>query len=443
MFGQGMTHDAPDVIVIGGGVAGLAAATFLARRGKRVRLFEQSDALGGRARTKQQDGFHLNLGPHALYRGGRGVAILRELGVEVSGREPSTSGGFGIRGGRAHALPTGAASLLTTSLFGLRAKIEAGRLLASLPKKDCTAIIGTSVRDWIEREISTSEVKEFLLALVRLATYSNAPEVVSAGAAFEQLKLAITQNVLYLDGGWQTIVDGLERAAKLAGVLLETATKIVRVERDSTGAVRGVRSSDGRSFTCSNVIIAASPSAVLEVVERGDETVLSKWSKDVIPVRAASLDLALSRLPNPKATFALGMDRPLYLSVHSAVAKLAPEGSALIHVAKYLSPTDADAPETAERELESLMDLMQPGWRALIVHRRFMPHLIVSNDLARASCRGTQGRPGPPVDGVPGLFVAGDWVGNEGLLVDASLSSARRAAEMVEARAAAGTTAAV
>jgi phytoene dehydrogenase-like protein len=63
-------------------VAGLAAAALIARSGKTVRLFEQSHALGGRAQTKQQDGLYLNIGPHALYRGGRGIEVLRELGAE-------------------------------------------------------------------------------------------------------------------------------------------------------------------------------------------------------------------------------------------------------------------------------------------------------------------------------------------------------------------------
>ena len=106
-----------DVIVIGGGVAGLAVATFLAGQGKSVRLLEQSHALGGRARTKQQDGFYLNIGPHALYRGGRGIEVLGELGVKVQGRVPSVSGGFAVKGGTRHTFPAGILSLLTTSLF--------------------------------------------------------------------------------------------------------------------------------------------------------------------------------------------------------------------------------------------------------------------------------------------------------------------------------------
>src|SRR5215211_1645408 len=130
-----------DTIIIGGGVAGLAAATFIARSGKSVRLFEQSHASGGRARTKQQNGFYLNIGPHALYRGGRGIEILRELGVEVRGRVPSVSGASAVKGGVKHTFPAGLVSLLTTSLFGLSAKLEAARLLGSIAKLDGNAVM--------------------------------------------------------------------------------------------------------------------------------------------------------------------------------------------------------------------------------------------------------------------------------------------------------------
>ena len=125
-----------DVVVIGGGVAGLAAAAFIARDGKRVLLFEQSHSLGGRAQTKQQDGFYLNLGPHALYRGGRGIEVLRELGIEPRGKVPSVSGAFAVKNGVKHTFPAGAISLFTTSLFGLSAKLEAARFLASLGRID-------------------------------------------------------------------------------------------------------------------------------------------------------------------------------------------------------------------------------------------------------------------------------------------------------------------
>jgi len=74
---------------------------------------------------------------------------------------------------------------------------------------------------------------------------------------------------------------------------------------------------------------------------------------------------------------------------------------------------------------------MQPGWREVVVERRFLPSLVVSHMLVTAAAGGTAGRPGPAVPGIRNLYVAGDWVGPEGMLADASLASAKRAAELI------------
>ncbi|MFY9554908.1 MAG: FAD-dependent oxidoreductase [Blastocatellia bacterium] len=422
-----------EVIVIGGGVAGLAAATFLARSGHPVRLFEQSHAPGGRAQTKQQDGFYLNIGPHALYRGGAGIEVLRELGIEPRGRVPSVSGAFAVKDGVKHTFPAGAVSLLTTSLFGLSAKLEAARLLATISKVDGNRLMDVSVREWLDHTITHAEVKDFVLAAFRVATYTNAPELMSAGTAIEQLKKAQDKSVLYLDGGWQTLVDGLLDAAQRAGVVIETAAKAEAVRRDATGAVEGVILGDGRTLGASIIVIASAPSVAAALVENGEHTSLARWANEAVPVRAACLDVALNRLPIPKATFALGIDRPLYLSVHSAAAKLAPEGGALIHVAMYLPPEYRGSSQSTERELEGLLDLVQPGWRDALAYRRFLPDMVVMNAMPQARLDGTHGRPEPQVSDVRGLFVIGDWVGKEGLLVDASLASARQAATAITA----------
>jgi len=420
-----------EIIVIGGGVAGLAAASFISRAGKSVTLFEQSHALGGRAQTKQQDGYFLNLGPHALYRGGRAIEVLRELGVEPKGKVPSVSGAFAIKDGVKHTFPAGAVSLLTTSLFGLSAKLEAGRLLATIGKIETGPLMNISVREWLDRNVSYREVQDFILAAFRVATYTNAPDLMSAGTAIEQLKKAQDKSVLYLDEGWQTLVNGLREVALNSGVAIETEARVEAVTRDASGTVNGVRLADGRAMRASSVVIAASPSVAASLVRDAERTSLARWADETIPVRAACFDVALSRLPAPRATFALGIDRPLYLSVHSATAKLAPEGGALIQVAKYLEPNHRDSAQTVEHELEGLLDLIQPGWRDVIVHRRFLPDMIVMNALPLASLGGTQGRPGPEVPGAPGLFVAGDWVGGQGLLVDAALASAKAAANKI------------
>jgi phytoene dehydrogenase-like protein len=61
----------PDVIVVGGGIAGLAAATTAARHGSKVVLVD-AHHLGGRAQSDHRRGFTFNRGPHALYDRGAG-----------------------------------------------------------------------------------------------------------------------------------------------------------------------------------------------------------------------------------------------------------------------------------------------------------------------------------------------------------------------------------
>ena len=53
-----------------------------------------------------------------------------------------------------------------------------------------------------------------------------------------------------------------------------------------------------------------------------------RWAAAAMPVKAACLDLALSRCRSRARTFALGIDRPLYFSVHSAVAEARAPGAA-------------------------------------------------------------------------------------------------------------------
>ena len=54
--------DTPDVLVIGAGLAGLACARHLHRRGRSVQVLEASDRVGGRVRTERVDGFRLDRG---------------------------------------------------------------------------------------------------------------------------------------------------------------------------------------------------------------------------------------------------------------------------------------------------------------------------------------------------------------------------------------------
>ena len=73
-----------DVIVIGGGAAGLSAAGLLAKEGKKVLLLEKSNYFGGRASAVDDEGFRVSLGGHLMEDPGSGIVrIAREIGHSI------------------------------------------------------------------------------------------------------------------------------------------------------------------------------------------------------------------------------------------------------------------------------------------------------------------------------------------------------------------------
>jgi len=234
---------------------------------------------------------------------------------------------------------------------------------------------------------------------------------------------------MYLDGGWQTLVDGLLTAAKNAKTMIVMGKKATRVERTDSGWL--VMLSDKTQVSAKVVAIAAGPKDAYSLFHDDERPeVLSKAVKEAKAVRIACLDVALSSLPDKDALFALGVDRPLYFSVHSAYAKLAPEnGGALIHLAKYLGTSVEPKPREDQQELEELLDLLQPGWREVLVKKRPLPDMVVSNALVTAAAGGLAGRPDAKI--ADNLYIVGDWVGKEGLLSNASFGSAKRAVQLI------------
>jgi len=401
-------------------VSGLVAATSIAKSGRPVVLLEKASTLGGRAATREKHGFLFNLGPHALYREGEFLRTLRSFGIEPRGAVPGGNGGFAIYGGQLHTLPTGFLSLITTDLLPLSAKFEFAKLLSRIGSIDASKVRHDTLAQWLSANIRHETVREVIATLVRVTTFTNAPERQSAGAAIEQLQLGARGNVLYLDGGWQTVVDALRRAATAAGVRIRTAAPAVAIERQGLTAT-AVRLADGSSLPSSAVIATGAPAEV-------DALLGSSFATALPPsVRHATLDIGLRALPNPRRLVAFGVDRPLYFSVHSAVATLAPAGGAVLHVSKYLRVDEVAGRET-ERELEALVDQLQPGWRDVVDSRQFLPNLTVTHTMLTAAGGGTAGRPTPRLAGFDNVFIAGDWVGARGQLSDAAAASAVDAA---------------
>jgi phytoene dehydrogenase-like protein len=411
------------IVVVGGGITGLAAAALCARRGHRVTLFERATGFGGRAGTSVAHGFSLNFGAHALYLGGAGAKVLRELGVIWSGRSPSSTSFIGLHRGTEHLLPTGLTSLVATGMLSFSAKIEAAQWFGRLSRIDVAPLARVPLDEWLGRCVADGALRDLLRALVRLSTFHNDSARMSTGAALTQLRVA-SAGVIYVDGGWRTLVDGVAFAAERAGVHLSTRSEVVAVETDAA-RVTGVRMHDGSQVLADKVILATPPATARQLVTR-DQEQREPW-EPIDEVRVATLDVALARLPRPSPLFILGVDAPLYFSVHSSWGRLAPPGGALVHCMKYLAPNDHDE-AAAEAELEALLDRAQPGWRREVVIRRFLPRMIVTHAAVLAKRGGLAGRPAGAWPDVSGLLLAGDWIGPSGMLLDACLTSARTAA---------------
>ena len=401
-----MTTDA-DVIVVGAGLAGLTAAAAARQAGRRV-LVVEAHLPGGRARTVEREGFTLNMGAHALYRNGAGTKVLAALGITPEGAAPPLAHYRALAGGTLHVLPTGPASLLRTGVVGARSKAQLVGLLGRLPRLRVEALARTTVAEWLQGCHLRPDAESVVRALLRLSTYSDDVETFSAGAALGQLQLATNGGVLYLHRGWSQLSDGLSRSLTVrAGVDVQGL--------DHRGDRVEVRTSGGTLVAPRVVVATGGPAAVRRILPTEPD-----WGELGPPVTAACLDLGLSREPDPG--YVLSLDDPVYATMQSPPAHQTLGHGAVMATIRYGARN-----ATADRsQLEGLAQVAGVDDRNVVV-RRFLAHMTVCGALPVASAGGLAGRPDIEDTGVPGITMAGDWVGPVGLLADASLASGYRA----------------
>ncbi len=383
-----------DVHVIGGGLGGLVAAALVADAGHGVTVHDARARLGGRATTDERDGFCFNQGPHALYVGGHAERVLGRLGIVPTGAPPSGRRAALVRGGRAHRAPLGPVGLARTSLLGLGDKAALGRILIRLPGTATEPLAGSTVTEWVASLTTRQRVAEVLHALVRLATYADAPDTLSAEVAASQLQLIVAGGVRYLDGGWERLVRQL---AERRGITLDTGARHDEL-----------------------------PDAPVVIVAVGGPDTTARLTghryPPGVPAEVSVLDLGLSK--PPARSFLLGVDEPRYLSEHSVAEGLAPPGRATVSVAAYLGAGDPVAPDA----LEAFAGHAGIDAGDVVVQRR-LHRLTAVTAIATAAQGGSAGRADVTVPGHQGVFAVGDWVGRRGHLADAVLASAEEAAE--------------
>ena len=400
-----------DIVVVGAGIAGLVAAITAMEGGARVSLVD-AHAPGGRARTTERDGYWYNVGPHALYLRGHLLPFLAARGMEPKGGLPGSNNVRLIRDGRLWSLSANPMDLARTKLLSPRSRVRLLTLMARMGKLDTAQWVGTPWAEWLGNE--RDDVAGLVQMFVRTGSYVNAPERFDAGAALDQFKLA-RAGVRYIDRGWQTMVDAMLATFRAGGGQLMPPSTALNVEATKTGAT--VVTGDSAVMARAVILAGIAPEAVMRLTGAS----IGGLEHTGRAVGASVLDIALAR---EHAGLVFGIDEPLYLSPHAPTAKLAPSGAGLVSVLRY-TPDDEVVPMAPEAVRARLDDLAtQAGIHSGdIVHTRYLNRLVVTNGFPAAAAGGLAGRPRADELKLPGVYIAGDWVGPRFQLADAASAS--------------------
>lgn len=283
------------VVIIGGGISGLAAALALQKRNVPFLVLEAGARFGGVIRTETASGFLLEAGPDSmLAQKPEGVALCRELGLgeRLVPTNPDQRAVFVLHRGKLHPLPEGmmlavptkVRPFLASTLFSWPGKLRMG-LDVVIPGRNGHA--DESIASFLRRRFgqeAVDRIGEPLLAGIHagdperlsiLATFPRFRELERAhGSLVRGLWAAGPKKpapgakppaAFYsLRGGLVELVDAL--VARLAAGALRTHAVVRGIE--PTGDGYGVQLEGGESVSARRVIVAAPGPRIAPALER-------------------------------------------------------------------------------------------------------------------------------------------------------------------------------
>jgi oxygen-dependent protoporphyrinogen oxidase len=274
------------VVVIGGGISGLAAAHALARDGIEVTLFESASVVGGKLRVSEVAGVAVDEGAEMfLRRVPEALDLVTAVGRADELVTPATTAAQVWARGELRAMPTGTVMGLPGDPSALRglltddevARVEQDAELPGAPPGDDIA-----VGQWVSQRVGPAVTERIVDPLLG-GVYAGRADELSLAATIPQLPrderslLAAVRRVLPAErpaeavfasvtGGLGSVPATVANAVTAAGGRIVTGRTVRRIERTPNGfrVVHGATTDEQAVDTdCVIVAVPATPSARL------------------------------------------------------------------------------------------------------------------------------------------------------------------------------------
>jgi phytoene dehydrogenase-like protein len=420
----------PEVIVVGGGLAGLVAARHLAAGGADVTVLERRDAVGGRVRSERVDGFTLDRGFQVLFTGY--PAVQRELDLDALDLRPFTQGATVANGDRQSEVtdplrdPRGIPGTLFSDaltlgdawrLFRLRRELVSGEPEALLTAAD------TTIREYLaKRGFSDRFVERFVAPFYGGITLDRSLSTSSALFRYT-FRMLTTGETAVPASGMGAVPAQLATAARDAGAEMRTGVDVTAVaaHAEDGGEAEVTVEAGGETRDADAAVVATDPATARDLTGVSG---IPTASRGCVTQHFALPRTQRLHLRHPLVLNAAD-DRPNQVAVMSDVARTyAPKGMQLLSATFLGTPEKSDdalaAAVTAALDEwfpENRFENLELLWTHRIDHAQ---HAQPPGSLASV----------PRVDDPEGsVFLAGDYT--RWSSIQGALESGRRAASAV------------
>jgi oxygen-dependent protoporphyrinogen oxidase len=299
-----------DVIVVGGGVSGLAFAWKAAAAGRQVLVLERGPRVGGCVRThRRADGFWFELGAHTAYNSYGtflDLAVASGAARALLRRGPARARFGLLRGG----IPT----WLTP--YRVLLALDWLEAAAALPRGLFRARAGETVYSYYSRLLGRRNYDRVLSPFFEAVPSQKADgfPVEGPGSLFKKRsRRKEFPRSFGFEGGLSLVCDA---AAALPGVSVETDAEVTAIARDGEGL--RVETADGRSRSAPVVAVALPADQAARVLRGGFHELSDAVAKvRTVEVESAGVVLPRARCWMPEIAFLVPVD-DLF---HSAVTR--------------------------------------------------------------------------------------------------------------------------